>query len=74
MATGKLLVERAQKAGIQVPEGKQNGGLWIKLRGFGPGRDAVVRSLIEHNWKIVRMQDTTPIPWGGDRPKKAKRR
>ncbi|KAI9229826.1 MAG: hypothetical protein DHS80DRAFT_3305, partial [Piptocephalis tieghemiana] len=47
----------------------------IKLSGFGMGRDASYRAIrtLAPKWNIVRVEDTTPIPFNGCRPKKARR-
>ncbi|KAI9009185.1 hypothetical protein DFJ74DRAFT_687280 [Hyaloraphidium curvatum] len=74
LAAGKLLADKAKNKGINVPKGMMAGGVWVKLNGFGTGRDGIVRAVREAEWRIVRLQDTTPLPWGGDRPVKRKRR
>lgn len=74
LAGGKILVEKTKANGVTVPTGNQEGGVWVKMAGFGAGREQILRAVREADWKIVRLQDTTPIPWAGDRPVKAKRR
>jgi ribosomal protein S11 len=68
LAAGQLLIKKTTEMGIKPP------GVWLKLNGFGGGREGVGRALREAEWRVVRVQDTTPIPWAGDRPKKRKRR
>jgi small subunit ribosomal protein S11 len=45
----------------------------IKTRGPGSGRDAAIKTLQAAGLKVVELQDVTPIPHNGCRPKKAKR-
>lgn len=45
----------------------------IKTRGPGSGRDAAIKTLQATGLKVVDLQDVTPIPHNGCRPKKAKR-
>jgi small subunit ribosomal protein S11 len=47
----------------------------ICIKGFGPGRDAAFKALanVENQWNIKRITDTTPLPFNGCRPRKARR-
>ncbi|KAJ2491011.1 hypothetical protein IWW37_002677 [Coemansia sp. RSA 2050] len=46
----------------------------LRLKGFGAGRDAVFKAVNSvTSWAITRIVDTTPIPFNGCRPKKARR-
>jgi small subunit ribosomal protein S11 len=45
----------------------------VVVRGVGMGRDAAVRTLVNHKIQIDTIQDATSIPHGGVRPRKAKR-
>jgi small subunit ribosomal protein S11 len=45
----------------------------IKTRGPGSGRDAAIKTLQAAGLKVVDLQEVTPIPHNGCRPKKAKR-
>ncbi|ORX89255.1 translational machinery component [Basidiobolus meristosporus CBS 931.73] len=66
-ATTKV-IEKVKELGLNI------GGLHVKLRGFGPGRDAAfkaVRSLSA--WNITRITDATPVPFNGCRPRKPRR-
>ncbi|KAJ1992550.1 hypothetical protein GGI25_000051 [Coemansia spiralis] len=46
----------------------------IKLKGFGAGREAAFKAINNlTNWAVFRITDTTPIPFNGCRPKKARR-
>ncbi|ORZ00201.1 hypothetical protein BCR43DRAFT_484837 [Syncephalastrum racemosum] len=70
--------EAAHQAALQLLERKQTKNWSIKnidivLKGFGPGRDAAFRALVADDWNVKRITDGTPIPFGGCRPKKARR-
>ncbi|KAJ1666559.1 hypothetical protein IW140_004597 [Coemansia sp. RSA 1813] len=53
---------------IQVPK------IELRLKGFGAGRDASFKAITGlTNWSVCRIVDTTPIPFNGCRPKKARR-
>ncbi|KAJ1846178.1 hypothetical protein H4R99_004816 [Coemansia sp. RSA 1722] len=46
----------------------------IRLKGFGAGREAAFKAVHSvTNWVVCRVIDTTPIPFNGCRPKKARR-
>lgn len=45
----------------------------VFVRGIGPGREPSIRVLFNSNINIVLMEDRTPIPFGGPKPKKARR-
>ncbi|KAI8322813.1 translational machinery component [Martensiomyces pterosporus] len=46
----------------------------LRLKGFGAGRDAAFKAVHSMtNWIVCRVVDTTPIPFNGCRPKKARR-
>ncbi|CAO3614931.1 unnamed protein product [Cunninghamella blakesleeana] len=62
------LLEKMQTKNLQVPN------IHIVLKGFGPGRDAAFKALVAGaSWNVRRITDATPIPFGGCRPKKARR-
>jgi small subunit ribosomal protein S11 len=46
---------------------------YIFVSGAGNGRDAALRALSGSGLKVVKIQDTTPLPHNGCRPKKARR-
>ena len=62
---GKVVAERAALIGIKE--------LHIVVRGIGSGREAAIRSLGSHGFDILSIQDKTPVPHNGPRPKKARR-
>lgn len=43
------------------------------VSGAGNGRDAALRALSGSGLKVTRIQDVTPLPHNGCRPKKARR-
>ncbi|KAJ2741535.1 hypothetical protein GGI20_005122 [Coemansia sp. BCRC 34301] len=46
----------------------------LRLKGFGAGRDAAFKAVHSvTNWVVARIIDTTPIPFNGCRPRKARR-
>lgn len=45
----------------------------VFVNGVGLGRDSAIRSLTNFNIRIDSIKDTTGIPHGGVRPKKARR-
>lgn len=47
--------------------------LFVKVSGAGNGRDAALRALGGTPYKVVKIQDITPLPHNGCRPKKARR-
>ncbi|KAI9496063.1 hypothetical protein BDB00DRAFT_811538 [Zychaea mexicana] len=71
--------EAAHQAAIQLLEKKQSKNLQVNnihiiLKGFGAGREAAFKALIAgEKWNVKRLTDATPVPFGGCRPKKARR-
>lgn len=62
------LLDKMNAKNLQVPS------IHIVLKGFGPGRDAAFKALVGgFQWNVKRITDATPIPFGGCRPKKARR-
>lgn len=47
--------------------------LHIRVLGAGNGRDAALRAIAGSGYKIASIQDVTPLPHNGTRPKKARR-
>ncbi len=45
----------------------------VFVKGIGTGRESAVRALQGSGFNILSIQDMTPIPHGGVRPKKARR-
>ncbi|KAG0199681.1 hypothetical protein BGX28_007095 [Mortierella sp. GBA30] len=62
------LIEKAEEKNAQVQT------LHVLMKGFGPGRDSAFKAIrAKTNWDIKRISDTTPIPFNGCRPPKARR-
>ncbi|MBI1888518.1 MAG: 30S ribosomal protein S11 [Candidatus Spechtbacteria bacterium] len=49
------------------------GKVFIYVQGIGNGRDAAIRALSSRGLDIVALEDVTPIPHNGCRPRKARR-
>lgn len=45
----------------------------VRIRGAGPGREAAVNGLASQGLKVVAVEDRTPIPHNGCRPRKKRR-
>lgn len=45
----------------------------VYVKGVGLGRDAAIRSILNHDMVIDSITDVTSVPHGGVRPKKARR-
>lgn len=45
----------------------------VIVRGIGPGRESAIRVLFNSNFNLTSVEDRTPIPFGGPKPKKARR-
>lgn len=45
----------------------------VKVKGPGLGRDAAIRSLHLNHLDIISMQDVTPLPHNGCKPRKKRR-
>lgn len=45
----------------------------VIIRGVGPGREAAIRALFNSNFNLTAVEDRTPIPFGGPKPKKPRR-
>ncbi|KAI8072524.1 hypothetical protein BC940DRAFT_292782 [Gongronella butleri] len=71
--------EAAHQAAVQLLDKMNAKNLQIQnihiiLKGFGPGRDAAFKALTTgQTWSVRRITDATPTPFGGCRPKKARR-
>ncbi|MGB2762460.1 MAG: 30S ribosomal protein S11 [Minisyncoccales bacterium] len=61
----EALIQRAQKIGIKK--------IQIIVKGVGSGRDSAIRALASKGFEILSIEDVTPIPHNGCRPKKARR-
>ncbi|KAG0248637.1 hypothetical protein BG011_010066 [Mortierella polycephala] len=62
------LIEKVEEKNVQIQT------LHVLMKGFGPGRDSAFRAIrAKTAWDIKRISDTTPIPFNGCRPPKARR-
>ncbi len=63
---GEVLGEKAEAIGIREVE--------VVIKGVGSGRESALRGFIsKSSAEITRIQDRTPIPHNGTRPRKARR-
>jgi len=49
------------------------GKVSVYVQGVGSGRDAAIRALVGRGTNVFSLEDTTPVPHNGCRPKKARR-
>jgi small subunit ribosomal protein S11 len=56
---------KAMKMGVRELE--------VRVKGPGSGRESAIRSLAAHGLKIRVIEDVTPLPHNGCRPKKRRR-
>lgn len=49
------------------------GKVSVHVQGVGGGRDAAIRALAARGLDLMALEDTTPIPHNGCRPRKARR-
>ncbi len=63
---GEVLGEKAEMIGIKEIE--------VVIKGVGAGRESAIRGFIsKSSAEITKIQDRTPIPFNGPRPRKARR-
>ncbi|KAG0229742.1 hypothetical protein B0O80DRAFT_418926 [Mortierella sp. GBAus27b] len=62
------MIEKVEEKNVHIQT------LHVLMKGFGPGRDSAFKAIrAKTNWDIKRITDTTPIPFNGCRPPKARR-
>ena len=61
----EALASKAMKLGVREIE--------VKVKGPGSGRESAIRSLAASGLKIRAIEDVTPLPHNGCRPKKRRR-
>jgi len=61
----ELLVQKARRVGINKVK--------ILVKGIGPGRESALRSLGGQGLEVTSVEDITPIPHNGCRPRRPRR-
>jgi len=59
---GELIGEKASQAGIK--------NVNVIVKGVGSGRESAIRSFSTFNIDITTIEDRTPVPFNGPKPKK----
>ena len=59
------VAEKVQKYGLKELE--------VFVKGVGSGREASIRALSNNGFDLISIQDKTPVPHNGCRPKKPRR-
>jgi len=63
---GEVLGEKAEMMGIKEIE--------VVVKGVGSGRESAIRGFISKSGvEITKIEDRTPVPFNGPRPRKARR-
>ena len=65
----QLAAEKAAKAALEHGVKKVD----VLVRGPGSGRETAIRSIAAAGIEVVKIQDVTPLPHNGCRPKKRRR-
>ncbi len=65
----QLAAEEVAKAALEMGINK----VQVKVKGPGGGRESAIRSLNANGLEVTMIQDTTPLPHNGCRPRKARR-
>lgn len=63
----------ADKAAEKVKQQHGMSKVDVYVRGIGLGREAVVRTMQNHDIQVETLTDVTGVPHGGCRPRKARR-
>ncbi len=61
----EVLTQTAKQKGVERVR--------IYVKGVGPGRDSALRSLGAKGFDLLSVEDVTPIPHNGPRPRKVRR-
>ena len=67
--SAKIVIEKITKIALE----KGIKSIYIILKGTGPGRETVIRSLQKSTFSILLICDRTPLPHNGCRPPKKRR-
>jgi small subunit ribosomal protein S11 len=62
---GESVGYKARKMGLVELE--------VQIKGPGPGREAAVTGIVSSGLKVLSIEDVTPIPHNGCRPRKKRR-
>jgi small subunit ribosomal protein S11 len=62
---GETVGQKARKVGISEVE--------VKVKGSGGGREAAVNGLVSTGVRVTAIEDHTPVPHNGCRPRKKRR-
>ena len=62
---GESCGDKARKAGMVELE--------VRIKGPGPGRESAVNGLVSSGLRVTAVEDHTPIPHNGCRPRKKRR-
>ncbi len=65
----QLAAEEVAKSALEMGINK----VQVKVKGPGGGRESAIRSLHSNGLEITMIEDTTPLPHNGCRPRKARR-
>ena len=63
--TGRDVAQKAMKFGVKQVE--------VKVKGPGSGRESAIRAIQAAGLEIVGIEDVTPLPHNGCRPRKKRR-
>ena len=61
----EAIAEKLSKTGLSDVE--------VFVKGIGAGRDSAIRTISAKGFNVAAIEDITPIPHGGPRPRKARR-
>jgi small subunit ribosomal protein S11 len=62
---GEQVGQKARKVGMQEVE--------VRIKGTGAGREAAVNGMVSTGIKVTAIEDHTPVPHNGCRPRKKRR-
>ncbi len=62
---GESCGQKARKMGVVEVE--------VRLRGAGSGRESAINGLVSSGLRVTAMEDHTPVPHNGCRPRKRRR-